>query len=91
MSVQIFFPRIEILKVTQLFPDLWKTGNGLSLCIVMLHGIDLIGIAVLHDFVVVLQLTCIMFLIVFRENLAQIIQAGQRVIDNPVYISDLGM
>ena len=26
----------------------------------------------------------------FRENLAQIIQAGQRVIDNPVYISDLG-
>ena len=25
-----------------------------------------------------------------RENLAQIIQAGQRVIDNPVYISDLG-
>ena len=29
-------------------------------------------------------------LFVFRENLAQIIQAGQRVIDNPVYISDLG-
>ncbi|XP_076465316.1 lon protease homolog, mitochondrial-like [Babylonia areolata] len=26
----------------------------------------------------------------YRENLAQIIQAGQRVIDNPVYISDLG-
>ena len=26
----------------------------------------------------------------FRENLAQIIQAGQRVLDNPVYISDLG-
>ncbi|XP_055956422.1 lon protease homolog, mitochondrial [Patella vulgata] len=26
----------------------------------------------------------------YRENLAQIIHAGQRVIDNPVYISDLG-
>ncbi|KAJ8303937.1 hypothetical protein KUTeg_017520 [Tegillarca granosa] len=26
----------------------------------------------------------------YRENLAQIIQAGQRVIENPVYISDLG-
>ncbi|KAL4227296.1 Lon protease mitochondrial [Mactra antiquata] len=26
----------------------------------------------------------------YRENLAQIIQAGQRVLDNPVYISDLG-
>ncbi|KAL3866563.1 hypothetical protein ACJMK2_043851 [Sinanodonta woodiana] len=26
----------------------------------------------------------------YRENLAQIIQAGQKIIDNPVYISDLG-
>ncbi|XP_036356649.1 lon protease homolog, mitochondrial [Octopus sinensis] len=26
----------------------------------------------------------------YRENLAQIIQAGQRIIDNPVYIADLG-
>lgn len=26
----------------------------------------------------------------YRENLVQIIQAGQRVLDNPVYISDLG-
>ena len=26
----------------------------------------------------------------FRENLAQVIRAGQGVIDNPVYISDLG-
>jgi len=26
----------------------------------------------------------------FRETVAQMIQAGQRVIDNPVYLSDLG-
>lgn len=27
----------------------------------------------------------------YRESVQQMIQAGQRVIDNPVYLSDLGM
>ena len=30
------------------------------------------------------------YVIFFRENLAQVIRVGQGVIDNPVYISDLG-